>query len=706
MPDQTAFLKSQPYELIPLNLEGAYTSPPPPDGFDPEIASPAELARHGIHWSRPRDDQPALLAAWRAIFGGKWKASDWVVPHLTVQPARKHPLPGPLAPTAQTNATSNNWSGAVITNRGGAPLPRSGTGLDGYLTPSDNHQHVNFIGADNDIYEFYYNGNIWVYNDLCSLAGSPPAATTGSAVVGYVTPWDNHQNVVYIANDGDIHLLFWDGRQWNPSDLTQLAGAPAPIAGSALIGYVTAYNQQQHVSYIGTDHHVHELVGAGGHWNHGDLTQAAGAPAAAPGSKLVGYETAYNSQHHVFFIDSNIHIHELLYGSGRWTHGDHTQNTPGAEIPAWPLNALAGYVTTFNNQQHVIYLGRSGHVHELAWSGSGWTDNDLTLLTNSTPMSTAGGLDGYVTTPNSQQHVNYVGTDSHVHELWYDGQHWNHNDLTNASGGAALAAPYSGIDGYESAFNGQQHVNYLGVDGHVHELWFQSQWGRNDLTAISYAAAWSSALGTWNIPAVTQPREPAGITGGWDSSSWVGIDGAFGSSNDVLQAGVEQGLNANPFSPGVSPFYVAWFEWFAPSQGLFGSGSPGYINQVNIDNFPVSPGQQVYCAVQYVNNNTAGSIVFVNRATGQKFSITLAPPPGASFSGSSVEWIMEAPNGGEPAISLPAFTPIVFNPAYAFDSHNQVYAPSTGFPVNMFRGPQVLTFVASAGEQVTINFIG
>jgi hypothetical protein len=48
------------------------------------------------------------------------------------------------------------------------------------------------------------------------------------------------------------------------------------------------------------------------------------------------------------------------------------------------------------------------------------------------PLLAARGsrIDGYATTFNNQQHVNFVGTDNHVHELFYDNQ-WHHNDLTD-----------------------------------------------------------------------------------------------------------------------------------------------------------------------------------------------------------------------------------------------------------------------------------
>jgi hypothetical protein len=73
-------------------------------------------------------------------------------------------------------------------------------------------------------------------------------------------------------------------------------------------------------------------------------------------------------------------------------------------------------------------------------------------------------LDGYQTTFNNQQHVNYIGTDGHVHELVFS-DHWGHTDLTNAAG-APNAAQGSALDGYQTTFNNQQHVNYIGTDGH------------------------------------------------------------------------------------------------------------------------------------------------------------------------------------------------------------------------------------------------
>jgi hypothetical protein len=696
MRDLQSFQKSQPFDLIPLSISGAYTSPPVPDTFDFETASPDEMARYGFHVPRPGADQPELLAAWKEIFGRKWKATDQIVPVLQVQKGKSHALRSTVQIAGGTNGngTSLQWSGAITPNRTGAPLPAEGNKLDGYCTPWDDQQHVNYVGADNNVYELYYNRG-WIFNNLTQLAGSPPAAP-GSSVAGYVTPYNYQQHVIYIGNDNNIHeLMIQSGQPWISNNLTQPLGAPAPIPGSPLVGYVTEANKQQHIDYIGADQHVHELVYGNG-WAHNDLTHASGAPVVQPGSQLAGYETAYNGQQHVIFLDANLHIHELVWGGGHWAHDDVTQSAAGAPGAAWPANAIAGYVTTFNNQQHIVYLGNDNHVHELVYS-NGWVHNDLTHAAGGPSMATGGGLHGYQTPYNSQQHVNYVGIDDHVHELYYNGS-WHDNDLTAIASGSPPLAARTALTGYVTMNPNQpqQHVNFVGVDGHVHELWYDSQWHQNDLTKIA-AVPWVTAVGTWNIPAVSQPSEPpgSGFVPVWDSSSWVGIDGWNKVSNDVLQAGIEQAFS-------VAPFYVAWFEWFAPPQ----SGSPDYIYQVNINNSGVTAGHTVYVVAQYINNFSAGTLLFINKTAGRYFTITLAPPPGASFTGASMEWIMEAPNGGEPATSIPKFTPIVFSPAYGHDVHNSLGNPSNGFAVNLTNGSKVLTNASISGQQVTIDFVG
>jgi hypothetical protein len=210
-----------------------------------------------------------------------------------------------------------------------------------------------------------------------------------------------------------------------------------------------------------------------------------------------------------------------------------------------------------------------------------------------------------------------------------------------------------------------------------------------------------SAFGTWLIPTVSKPTEPQGNEGGWNSSSWVGVDGfnvtGLISSNDVLQAGIEQRVDAQG-----NASYIAWYEWFAPAQ----TGSPPYIFQTNIPNFPVRPGQSINCSVQYLSNHQAGQITLANGSTGKSFSLILAPPPGANFSGNCIEWIMEAPDTGYPNSALPKFTPVRFNPAFGCNAQGNPTTAVSGDTVNIKNGTTIVTSVQLAPSLVTIDFLG
>jgi hypothetical protein len=340
-----------------------------------------------------------------------------------------------------------------------------------------NQQHVDFIGPDNHVHELVYTDH-WAYADLTTAAGAPNAAP-GSPLDGYETSFSNQQHVNFIGADNHVHELVYTDH-WAHADLTAAAGAPNAAPGSPLDGYETSFNNQQHVNFIGADNHVHELVYTD-HWAHADLTAATGAPNAAPGSPLDGYETSFSNQQHVNFIGADNHVHELVY-TDHWAYADLTAaaGAPNA-APGSPLN---GYETSFNNQQHVNFIGADNHVHELVYTDH-WAHADLTAATGAPNAAPGSPLDGYETSFNNQQHVNFIGTDNHVQELVYT-DHWARADLTQASG-APNAAPGSPLDGYETSFNNQQHVNFIGADNHVHELVYTDHWASADLTQAAGA---------------------------------------------------------------------------------------------------------------------------------------------------------------------------------------------------------------------------
>src|SRR5579872_1053919 len=59
-------------------------------------------------------------------------------------------------------------------------------------------------------------------------------------------------------------------------------------------------------------------------------------------------------------------------------------------LAANPYGAIAGFVWTGDNSQHVTYVGQDGHLHDLSYnSGTCWTNTDLTVQVPNTSLPDA-----------------------------------------------------------------------------------------------------------------------------------------------------------------------------------------------------------------------------------------------------------------------------------------------------------------------------
>lgn len=180
-----------------------------------------------------------------------------------------------------------------------------------------------------------------------------------------------------------------------------------------------------------------------------------------------------------------------------WNTNDLTTSTNAPLAQLRPF----GYMYTGDGTQHVVYEGftpgegSDGHVHELWWNGT-WHHNDLTNASGAPFIGAGSSPTGYFFPQSDEiygsQHVIYVGVDSHVHEIWdtTDDPGWTHHDLTalaNATPAINVAAGFG--------YNNFQHVFYEGTDLHIHMLTWDSDsgWYHTDLSASTGAPAASGS---------------------------------------------------------------------------------------------------------------------------------------------------------------------------------------------------------------------
>jgi hypothetical protein len=366
-------------------------------------------------------------------------------------------------------------------------------------------QQVAYLDAVNHIHELSATaGGQWADADLTVLTGAPPAAD-GSPLAGFEWSAGHAKQVVYLDAASHVHELSRTaGGQWADADLTALAGASPAAALSPLAAFEWTALSSKQVLCLDAASHVHELsLAPGGQWADTDLTETASAPPAAEGSQLAGFQWTGGGSKQAVFVDAAGHVHELsLVDGGLWADADLTgaANAPGAA----PGSPLSGFEWAAGSTRHIGYIDATGHVNELSWTpGPGWEHTDLTGLTGAPAAAAGSPLAGFGWAAGDSPARQALYTDERgaIRELSVgstSSQDWN---LSTLAGGPA-PSPRSPVAGYQWGAGVSQQVAYLGPAGHVCLLTGKlsgtsaSSWAETDLTASTGApaAAGSSPL--------------------------------------------------------------------------------------------------------------------------------------------------------------------------------------------------------------------
>jgi hypothetical protein len=185
---------------------------------------------------------------------------------------------------------------------------------------------------------------------------------------------------------------------------------------------------------------------------------------------------------HVFYVGKDYHVHELYYpgscgSSGGWCPNDLTARTNAPLVRSIRPDTLTSFFE--NGFEHVFYVGDDADVHELYFnthdSALGWRHNDLNSHHNAPKAFYDSALTGFW--DGAIEHVFYVGDDFHVHELYYNGDWWP-NDISarhNAPNANSVSALTSFFDG------SIEHVFYIDRSGGVDELYYNGDWWPNPI---------------------------------------------------------------------------------------------------------------------------------------------------------------------------------------------------------------------------------
>ena len=220
-------------------------------------------------------------------------------------------------------------------------------------------------------------------------------------------------------------------------------------------------------------------------WEGSSAHVGPGVPKVTPPAALPSLSP---SDQHVIYRGTDGAIHELWWSPPTlWRFRTPPVIAGVTEATGDP----AAYA--LDDSQHVVYRGTYDLIHEL-WRSrhTGWQVGTLAGTSGAPPS--AGDPAGYVL--DGAQHVVYRGADKLIHELFWTAQAgWQIGALAAVAGAATAAG-----DPAAYTLGGAQHVVYRGTDDLIHELWWSQQGGWQVGTLAATAGA------------VTAAGDPAGYT--------------------------------------------------------------------------------------------------------------------------------------------------------------------------------------------------
>lgn len=300
---------------------------------------------------------------------------------------------------------------ASLTDYAGAP--RASGDPRPYVDTVSGQVVVLYRGADNRVHSLYSLPGAVGHDDLSGTAGAPDAA---GDPVGTHNPATNTTHVAYRGVDNQLHVLYWTGagdtvHYEGPSRATAPGAFPAPPASGNPSLYFDVRSTNVLV-YRADDGHIHSLYWSFGDVGHDDLSGYAGTPPAA--GEPVAYYIAGADLNQVTYRSADGHLWELYcVGEAPVAGWDLIAATPGAPPSE---SDPAAYYNAGTNTKHVVYRSENDHLNEIWWVPGGSPAHvDLTrlgLARRAADTPAAFTVDG-----PSTQHVVYRSTDNEIREI-------------------------------------------------------------------------------------------------------------------------------------------------------------------------------------------------------------------------------------------------------------------------------------------------
>jgi hypothetical protein len=207
----------------------------------------------------------------------------------------------------------------------GAEPAAAGSSPSVLLDPGGD-QHVYYVGANGQVWQYVWDGSHWTIQEVAGFVSGAEPAAAGSSPAVLVDPGGD-QHVYYVGANGQVWQYVWDGSHWFIQDLASFASSHEGIqAGGSPDAVVAGSNQ--HVWYVGANGRVWQWLWNGSSWADQDLGGFPWTPPPAPAPQVTTGSTTISAP------PRPRRVHALLRLSWRW-RGAHTRvrRLTGLQMP-------------------------------------------------------------------------------------------------------------------------------------------------------------------------------------------------------------------------------------------------------------------------------------------------------------------------------------------------------------------------------------
>lgn len=360
-----------------------------------------------------------------------------------------------------------------------------------------------FVAQNSNLYETIY--PFLTATQITGISSRPSVAAMGN-VVSYVNTIYGAPEVFYVTTDSsgnqDIEQLW--GTQFSPTNLSQQTGAASAVSGSSLVGFIDSCANSDNVFYIGNNGHVELLNWTPAGWTTQDLTKLTNTGLAV-GTAIVGHikGSGLNQSQEIFYVESDNNVHELWRWSGcaggaafdGWHNANVSTANGDTGVSATPGSSLAALYDSNAGTDAVFYVGTDGHLHDLFFSAAGiWSNIDITRNANGPALLPGTALAAHVNTIANSEEVYYFDTSENVRGMWA----WSSNPTTwnspaasinSYASGAPAAAVGSPLLTDMNTLASLDDVYYIGTNNNIYELsggsWRSITWHSINITSQS-----------------------------------------------------------------------------------------------------------------------------------------------------------------------------------------------------------------------------